>query len=303
MFGTGFWRKGKGGSGRNLLFFRPSGRSFYPYFGTFYFCGLLWKAEPILHCVSLTDLLFSSSWRPTNNEFGMFVFMVSTLAVTFLAMLIAVPVCLLVSVYLSEYAGRRFREFSRFVIDLLAGIPSVIYGLCGVLVIVPWVGALGDFLGIPTTGYSVLAGSLVLAIMVIPFIISISVEVLRMIPDPVRECALALGTTRWETIKYVLLRKAGKGLLAAVVLGFSRAFGETMAVLMVVGNVPRMPSSVLDPAYPLPALIANNYGEVMSVPLYDAALMSAALILMLVVAMFTLTAHYTLQKMGETFER
>lgn len=262
------------------------------------FCGLLWKAGPILEAVSLGDLLFSSSWHPLKNSFGLFPFIVGTLAVTALAMLIAIPVCLLASIYLAEYAGRRFRELARLVIDILAGIPSVIYGLCGILVIVPFVAWLGELVGAATTGYSLLAGGLVLAVMVIPFIISISVEVLRMVPDPVRETALALGTTRWETVKYVVLRQAKRGLLAAVVLGFARAFGETMAVLMVVGNVAEVPSSVFDPAYPLPALIANNYGEVMSIPLYDAALMTAALILMLVVAFFSLTAHYTLLKIG-----
>lgn len=263
------------------------------------FFGLLWKAGPVLFDVPLQDLLLSSSWHPMKNQFGLFPFIVGTLEVTGLAMVIAIPVCLLASIYLSEYAGRRFRELARLVIDILAGIPSVIYGLCGVLVIVPFAGALGEMAGVSTTGYSLLAGSLVLAVMVIPFIISISVEVLRMVPDPVRESAFALGATKWETVKYVVLKKAKRGLLAAVVLGFARAFGETMAVLMVVGNVAEVPSSVFDPAYPLPALIANNYGEVMSIPLYDAALMSAALILMLIVAIFSLTAHYTLLRIGE----
>lgn len=266
------------------------------------FCGLLWKAGPILQAIPLCDLLFSSDWHPLKNSFGLFPFIVGTLAVTGLAMLMAIPVCLLASVYLAEYAGRRFRELARLVIDILAGIPSVIYGLCGILVIVPFVAWLGELVGAATTGYSLLAGGLVLAVMVIPFIISISVEVLRMVPDPVRESALALGATRWETVKYVVLRKAKRGLLAAVVLGFARAFGETMAVLMVVGNVAEVPASVFDPAYPLPALIANNYGEVMSIPLYDAALMTAALILMLVVAFFSLTAHYTLMRIGAANE-
>ena len=266
-------------------------------------CGLLIKARPILSAVPLSELLFSSVWHPMKNNFGLFPFIVSTVEVTLLAMIIAVPVCLLCAIYLSEYAQRRFREFARFVIDILAGIPSVIYGLCGVLVIVPFVSILGEALGVQTTGYSLLAGGLVLAIMVIPFVISISVEVLRMVPEQVRECALALGATKWETVKYVVLKNAKKGIVAAVVLGFARAFGETMAVLMVVGNVAQVPSSIFDPAYPLPALIANNYGEVMSIPLYDAALMSAALILMIVVAIFSLTAHYTLLKIGRNAEQ
>jgi phosphate transport system permease protein len=267
------------------------------------FCGLLLKAKPILQTISISGLLFSSSWHPMKNEFGLFVFIISTLEVTVLAMVIAVPVCLLAAIYLSEYAGRRFREFARLIIDILAGIPSVVYGLCGVLVIVPFVRAIGDSAGVSTTGYSLLSGGLVLAVMVTPFIISISVEVLRMVPESIRECSLALGATKWETIKYVVLKKAKRGLLAAIVLGFARAFGETMAVLMVVGNVAQLPSSIFDPAYPLPALIANNYGEVMSIPLYDAALMSAALILMFIVAIFSLTAHYTLLRIGETIER
>jgi len=267
------------------------------------FLGLFYKSKPVLTMVSLPDLLFSSSWRPMKGEFGLFPFIIGTLEVTLLAMLIALPVCLFSAIYLSEYAKRRFREAARYLIDILAGIPSVVYGLCGVLVIVPFVSLIGEYFGVQTTGYSLLAGGIVLAVMVIPFVVSISVEVLRMVPDPFRESALALGATRWETIKYVVLRKARNGLIAAVVLGFARAFGETMAVLMVVGNVAQMPSSVFDPAYPLPALIANNYGEVMSIPFYDAALMSAAFILMMVVTIFSLTAHYTLLKVGERIDR
>lgn len=262
--------------------------------------GLFLKAKPILSIVSLPELLFSSSWHPMKNEFGLFPFIVGTMAVTFLAMIIALPICMLTSIYLSEYAKRRFREISRFIIDILAGIPSVVYGLCGILVVVPFVEFIGELIGIQTTGYSLLAGGIVLAVMVIPFIVSISMEVLRMVPEPYRESALALGATRWETVKYVILKKARSGLIAATVLGFARAFGETMAVLMVVGNVAQVPKSVFDAAYPLPALIANNYGEVMSIPLYDAALMSAALILMIIVTIFSLTAHYALLKLGKT---
>jgi phosphate transport system permease protein len=260
--------------------------------------GLLLKSKPILSRISLSELLFSSSWHPMKGEFGLFPFIISTLEVTVMAMLISIPVCLLSALYLSEYARRRFRESARLIIDILAGIPSVVYGLCGVLVIVPFVKILGETMGKQTTGYSLLAGGMILAVMVTPFVISISLEVLRMIPDQVRESTLALGATKLETVKYVVLKKAQRGLLAAVVLGFARAFGETMAVLMVVGNVAEVPISIFDPAYPLPALIANNYGEVMSIPLYDSALMSAALILFLVVAGFSLMAHFTLLRIG-----
>ena len=201
------------------------------------FCGLLLKAKPLLARVSLSELLFSPIWHPMKGAFGLYPFIVGTVEVTLMAMLISIPICLLCAIYLSEYVKKRSRDFACLLIDILAGIPSVVYGLCGVLVIVPFVGGIGEFLGIQTTGYSLLAGGLILAVMVTPFVISISVEVLRMVPEQVRECAFALGTTKWESVKYVVLKKAQRGLIAAVILGFARAFGETMAVLMVVGNV------------------------------------------------------------------
>lgn len=259
---------------------------------------LLIKAAPIIAGVPIVDLLFSSDWHPLSGRFGFYPFIISTLEVTAIAMILSVPVCLLSAVYLSEYAHARFREFARFVIDILAGIPSVIYGLCGVIVIVPFVRIVGNFLGKTTTGYSLLAGGIILAVMVSPFIISLSLEVFRMIPMEARESALALGATKWEAVRHVMMRHGRRGIFAAVILGFSRAFGETMAVLMVVGNVAQVPASIFDPAYPLPALIANNYGEMMSVPLYDSALMLAALILLLVIGGFSLMAHLTLLHMG-----
>jgi phosphate transport system permease protein len=258
--------------------------------------GLFLQSKPILAQKSLFHLLLSSSWHPGRGEFGFYPFIMGTLGVTALAMVLAVPVCLLSAIYLNEYAGRRLRETARVVIDLMAAIPSVIYGLWGVLVVVPFVRFLGEVFDHPTTGYSLLAGGIILAIMVSPVMISVSMEVLRAVPLQARETALALGTTRWEAIKKVVLRSGLHGILSAIVLGFTRAFGETIAVLMVVGNVPQVPSSLFEPAYPLPALLANNYGEMMSIPLYNSALLLSALILLLVVGLFNLMAHYTLLK-------
>lgn len=258
---------------------------------------LLQKSGQILSTQTLFDLLFSSSWHPMAGNFGFLPFIMGTVWVTALAMLAAVPVSLLSAIYLSEYAHIRIRDIIQPVIDLLAGIPSVVYGLFGILLIVPLIkNSVAPLFGVTTSGYSVLAGGLVLAIMVFPILISISYEVFRTVPVEMREASLALGATRWETVKYVVLKKAFPGVIAAIILGFSRAFGETMAVLMVVGNVARVPSSVFDPAYPIPALIANNYGEMMSIPLYDSALMFAALLLLLVVVAFNLTAKYVLVK-------
>ncbi len=235
--------------------------------------GLALKSKPILLAKPLGHLFFSSRWYPLKGEFGFLPFIAGTLWITSVAVLLAVPLCLLTAIYLSEYAPQRLRDGVKPLIDLLAGIPSVVYGVWGVLVIVPLVrNQLAPLFGAASSGYSVLAAGIVLAIMIFPILIHVCLEIFQSIPRELRDASLALGATRWETVKHVVLRKALPGILAAVVLGVSRAFGETMAVLMVVGNVARLPRSVFDPAYPLPALIANNYGEMMSVPLYDSAL-------------------------------
>lgn len=265
------------------------------------------RSRPILTKYPLGDLLRGTDWQPMAGLFGFKPFIAGTVWVTVLGMLLATPICLLTAIYLSEYAHPRVRAILRPIIDLLAGIPSVVYGLFGVLVIVPLVAdhaspwAAKHLTHLPwlsspgfSTGYTVLAGGIVLGLMVIPFIVAVADEVLHGVPAALREASLALGATRWETVKHVLVRAALPGLVAAVALGFSRAFGETMAVLMVVGNVWEMPHSVFDPAYPLPALIANNYGEMMSIPLYDAALLLAALILLVIVLIFNLLAQLIL---------
>jgi phosphate transport system permease protein len=260
--------------------------------------GLVVKAMPILKRSSLFALLFSSSWHPSNGMFGFFPFIVGTLEVTACAMIIAIPLALLSAIYLAEYAGKTLRRVICPFIDILAGIPSVIFGLCGVVAVVPFVRALAGLFGVKASGYSLLAGGIVLAIMVFPVIVSISTEVLRSIPADAREITLSLGTTKWEMVKFVLLKIARRGIIASIVLGFARAFGETMAVLMVIGNMVKVPRSLFDSAYTLPALIANNYGEMMSIPLYDSALMLAALVLLFIVTGFNLSAHLALLHMG-----
>ncbi|MGQ9601387.1 MAG: phosphate ABC transporter permease subunit PstC, partial [Candidatus Bipolaricaulia bacterium] len=212
----------------------------------------------------------------------------------------------LVAIYLAEYAHERLRAAVKPLIDLLARIPSVVYGMWGVLVVIPLIkdqlvpfarahlSSITLFSTANSSGYSVLAGGIVLVVMVFPIIISVSEEVLRAVPQELREASLALEVTQWQTIKHVVLRKALPGVGAAIILGFSRAFGETMAVLMVVGNVASSPASIFDPAYPLPALIANSYGEMMAISLYDSALLLAALVLLLIVLLFTILARIVL---------
>ena len=154
--------------------------------------GLFIKARPILARESILHLLFSSTWSPHRGEFGFFPFIIATIEVTATAMVLTIPVCLLSAIYLSEYAHRHVRELIRLVVDIMAGIPSVIYGLWGIIVIVPFVRSLGQALGHTTTGYSLLSGGIILGMMVSPIIISVSTEVLRAVPIEAREAALAV---------------------------------------------------------------------------------------------------------------
>jgi phosphate transport system permease protein len=268
------------------------------------------RAWPILVAEPHSELLLSTDWHPLRGAFGFYPFIMGTLWVTAAAMILAVPPSLLTAIFLAEYAPARFRAVAKPLIDLLAGIPSVVYGVWGMLTVVPFIqktvapavqrtlGAVPLFQSDNPTGYGVLAGGVVLAVMVFPSIIAVAEEVIRAVPQGLREASLALGATRWQTVRTVVMRRAWPGVMAAVVLGLSRALGETMAVLMVVGNVVQLPRSIFDAAYPLTALIANNYGEMMSIPLYDAALLAAALILLLIVLAFNVASRLVLARVS-----
>lgn len=257
--------------------------------------GLIWKSWPLLQSHSIIHLLGSDVWRPLAGEFGFAPFVLSSLWVTLLALLIAGPVCVFSALHLTQYAPRAILRLMQPVIDILAGIPSVIYGVWGIVAIVPLVSeTIAPVFGAQTSGYSILAGSLVLAVMIIPFILNILIDIFNSIPMELQEASLSLGASRWYTIKYVIMRKALPGVVSALGLGLSRAFGETIAVLMVVGNVADIPGGIFQPGYPLPALIANNYGEMLSIPMYDSALMLAALILFSIVILFNIAARLTI---------
>lgn len=267
--------------------------------------GLYFRSRPILLQNDLWQILTGPVWKPSEGQFGLLTFISGTLWVTLLALLLAVPPCVLTAIYLVEYARSRSLRAVLPAIDLLAGIPSVIYGVWGLLVIVPYIPKISSFLSTTLgrfalfaatnpTGYSVAAGGIVLAVMISPLIISISIEVLHAVPEGLRQASLAVGATRWQTVKSVVLPRALPGIIAAVVMGLSRAFGETLAVMMVVGNTPQIPRSVFDAGYPLTALIANTYGEMMSIPLFDSALMGAALLLLVIILIFNIGASFFL---------
>jgi phosphate transport system permease protein len=259
--------------------------------------GLILKSLPLLKTHSLKSLIVSSDWSPSDGQFGFWPFIYGSVLVTVISLLLSVPLCLLSSIYLTQFAPKWMLSFMRPVIDILAGIPSVVYGVWGVIVIVPLVGdKIAPHFHEDSLGYSVLAAALVLAVMSIPYILNMLLEVFRQIPVELGEASLSLGATKWETIKKVFLRKGSPGIFSAFGLGFSKALGETMAVLMVIGNVVQVPHSVFDSGYTLPALIANNYGEMMSIPSYDSALMFAALLLFVIILFINIIFRYIIYK-------
>ncbi|MDR1865412.1 MAG: phosphate ABC transporter permease subunit PstC [Bacteroidales bacterium] len=264
--------------------------------------GLYMKSAPVFADHTLSELLLSGNWRPMKGEFGFLPFLMGTVWVTAFAVLMAVPIALLTALYLTEYAKSSVRKYVFPALDILAGLPSVIYGVWGTLLIVPWISEklAPRFLEF-STGYTVLAGGIVLGVMILPLLVSLFIEIITSVPGELREASISLGATKWQTSKSVVLRKTLPGVIAAIVLSVSRALGETIAVLMVCGNLSEVPRSIFNACYPLPALIANNYGEMLSLPLYEAALMFAALILFVVVLLFNLVSRMILYRIEKTF--
>jgi phosphate transport system permease protein len=236
--------------------------------------------------------LTGSTWDPVTEEFGAFPLILGTLLSSFLALVMAVPLSLGVAIYLTEFAPKAVRQPIAFVIELLAAIPSVVYGLWGIFVLIPVLRAhvfpfLRDTLGFlpifqgPIYGPSMLAASIILAIMIMPFIMSVSREVLLAVPGSQREAALALGATRWEAVTSAIVPYARSGIIGAVILGLGRALGETMAVTMLIGNRNELSASLFAPGYTMAAVIANEFTEAVG-DLHLAALAYVALVLFLV---------------------
>ena len=265
--------------------------------------GLYYKSTNILKSHSVWYLLLSSEWSPLNGQFGFGSFIVSSFYITVLSVIIALPTALLTALFLTENAKPWIKKIVFPVLDILAGIPSVVYGLWGTLIIVPWIAnSLGPRFVDYTSGYSLLAGGIVLSVMIIPLLVSLFIEIFSTIPNDIKDASASLGATSWQTSRLVVLRKALPGVIAAVVLAVSKAFGETLAVLMVCGNMIGIPHSLFDSAYPLPALIANNYGEMLSLPNYESALMFAALVMFVIILIFNAISRIVLQKVEEKFK-
>ena len=218
------------------------------------------------------DFVASSTWDPVAEEFGAFPLIFGTLLSSLIALLIAVPLSLGVAIYLTEFSPKAVRQPVAFLIGLLAAIPSVVYGLWGIFVLIPVLrttafpalrkvfGFLPFFQG-PIYGPSMLAAGIILAIMIMPYVMSVSREVLLAVPNTQREAALALGATRWEAVTTAVVPYARSGLIGAIILGLGRALGETMAVTMVIGNRHEIAASLFAPGYTMAAAIANEFSE------------------------------------------
>jgi len=263
------------------------------------FILLLYKSTLVLETHSITEVLFSSTWNPDYGQFGLAPVIVGTILVTGVALIIAIPISLLSAIYIAEYSPKKIRRILRPFIDVLAGVPSVVYGLCAFLILVPlvrdviapWFGVQGG------TGYCIFTAAITLSVMVFPIIISLCIESFDAIPIALKEASLSIGATKWETIKKVVFRASAPSVIAAVLLGFGRAFGETIAINMVVGNrFNQIPSSLFEPGQTLASLIASKYGELMSIPIQESALMLVALILFVVVLLFNLAGLLILRR-------
>ena len=232
--------------------------------------------------------LFTQTWDPVNDQFGALPFIYGTLVTSFLALLMGIPLGVGAAIFLAELAPPKISDALTFLIELLAAVPSVIYGLLGIFVLVPILrlvepslrAVLGwtPFFSGPFYGVSLFSAGVVLAVMIIPFIISISREVILSVPGDQREAALALGATRWETTWDVVVPYAKKGIMGSIFLALARALGETMAVTMVVGNDPKIKASLFAPGYSIAAVIANEFTEATG-KLYTSALIELGLVL------------------------
>ncbi len=238
---------------------------------------------PLILKTGLGDFLLSSHWAPTRGHFGIAAMIVSSVLVTLGAMVLGVPFGLACAIVLAEFSPVRVTRILKPTLELLAGIPSVVYGFLGVLWLVPLI---RDHLGGP--GLSLLAGSVILGIMILPTIISISIDALSAVPDLYRDGSIALGATQWQTVRRVVLPAAKSGIITAVILGMGRAIGETMAVIMVAGNALKLPTSVLDPVRTLTANIALELGY--ATGRHREALFATGIVLFVIIMILNFTA-------------
>ncbi len=258
---------------------------------------LLWGSLPALRRFGL-GFLTGRVWDPVSRTFGVMPFVVGTLVTSFLALLFALPFSLAVAILTGFYLGEgRVREVLVCASDLFAGVPSVVYGFWGLYFLVPLMRRIEVFLGVPPYGVGILTASLVLSLMVAPYICSVSREAISMVPGELVEAGFALGATRWEVVRGVVLPHARSGIAAGVLLALGRALGETMAVTMVVGNSSEIPKSLFQPANTLASVIANEFTEA-TADIHLSALVGAGLVLMFMVTVVNILGMWVVKRLG-----
>lgn len=249
------------------------------------FVFILSEGVPLFYKAGVKNIVLGMKWAPTKNFFGIFPMIVSSFMATVGALIVGAPLALACATYLSEYAGKKTKIFLKPSLELLAGIPSVVYGFLGVVYVVP---VIREHLGGP--GFSILSTSLVLGIMILPTITSISFDSLMSVPPAYREGSLAMGATKWQTIYRVVLPAARSGILASFILGMGRAIGETMAVIMVAGNALKIPAGVLEPLRTLTSNIALELAYATGD--HRRALFSTGVVLLIIIMSLNLVANF-----------
>lgn len=240
---------------------------------------------PAMESYGFLNFIFGSTWNPSSGQYGVLPMIVGSMGITLLALLFSVPLSLLCAIFMAEIAPQTMRKILKPVIETLAGIPSVVYGFFGLIVLVP---IMRTYFG--GTGFSMLTASIILTVMILPTIVSVSEDSIRSVPSEYKEASLALGATHWQTIKNVLFPAAVPGVITGIILGMGRAIGETLAVIMVAGNVAQFPSSILDPVRALTSNIALEMGY--ATGMHYSALFATAIVLFMLIMILLVIANY-----------
>ncbi|HYE67348.1 MAG TPA: phosphate ABC transporter permease subunit PstC [Anaerovoracaceae bacterium] len=257
---------------------------------------------PVLAEYGVFEFIFGTTWSPTNGSYGILPLIIGTLSVTLGALIIGVPTGIACAIFLSEILPKKWAKAFKSAIELLAGIPSVVYGFFGLVVLVP---AIRNYV-LPiyqifdpeasATGFSVLAGAVILAIMILPTIVSISENSITAVPKEFKEASLALGANKMETIMKVLIPAAKSGILSSIILGMGRAIGETMAVLLITGNMAKIPGSMMDPVATLTGTIAMEMGY--ASPTHQQALFAVGIVLFVIIMLLNIIAQFSMRGLG-----
>lgn len=245
------------------------------------------------------SFIYGTTWDPVYEKFGAIPFIVGTLLTSFLALIISLPFSIAISIFLGEYFTEGIASsFIKGAIELLAGIPSVIYGFCGLFILVPIIRAIEIRLGIPPFGVGIVTASIVLSIMIIPYSASLGREVIQLVPSDLKEAGYSLGATKFEVIKNIILPYARSGIFAGILLSLGRALGETMAVTMVIGNMNALPKDIFSPSNTMASIIANEFMEASPGSLHLSSLIGIGLLLFIITTIINIIGKYIIKRLS-----